>query len=569
MVNAASTDSVMVVPVNSDGIPQSKKSVGMVSLAVEEKGSVASGNIDPTSMIPKFDLPVDGSFKATAIKLWSIKQPHMRALHLEWIAFFVCFLGWFAIPAMITTIKKDLKLSKDQVVNANTLGVAGTVFARVAMGPVCDKFGPRYGQGALLVLCSFPIFLAGLVQDYSGFLAIRFFISLVGAAFVPTQYHMSFMFSKNVVGSANAIAAGWGNMGGGATQLLMPLLLSAFVAGGYSQHLAWRYAMIIPGLMVFVVGIAVVLFTRDLPLGQYRKLERTGMKEKSGMVKPVKIALADYRTYIFMLQYAVCFGVELTVDSTFAEYYAEEFHLDKVTAGAIASAFGLMNLFSRATGGMISDWVAIRGGMQARLWVMWVGLALEGVFLVIFSRMTNLAASIVFMLIFSYFCQASCGTTFGVVPFLNPAGLGAISGFIGAGGNIGAIATLQLFKAQHYNNAYSILGCIVFGVSFFLSLVRFPELGKASLWSKGDFEKGIGHLALEPSSCRSGTAFLDGSEAALPVSGKDVVSVYAGKDVATVHKGDNFAAEDFVTTKEVQLDGPAGLKQPDVQMHIL
>src|SRR3546814_7337099 len=54
-----------------------------------------------------------------------------------------------------------------------------------------------------------------LVHSYTAFLSLRLMIGVIGASFVITQYHTSVMFAPNVVGTANAATAGWGNAGGG------------------------------------------------------------------------------------------------------------------------------------------------------------------------------------------------------------------------------------------------------------------------------------------------------------------------------------------------------------------
>ncbi len=88
------------------------------------------------------------SNKATSIDLFSFDTPQMRAFHLTWIAFFVCFFAWFATAPLMPVIKGDLKLSNDQVYSISIAGVFATVLARFAIGPLCDKYGPRRLYGA-------------------------------------------------------------------------------------------------------------------------------------------------------------------------------------------------------------------------------------------------------------------------------------------------------------------------------------------------------------------------------------------------------------------------------------
>lgn len=54
------------------------------------------------------------------------------------------------------------------------------------------------------------------------------------------------------------------------------------------------------------------------------------------------------------VQYAACFGVELTVNNVAATYFSGQFDLSTTKAGMVASLFGLMNLFARSLGGVWS-----------------------------------------------------------------------------------------------------------------------------------------------------------------------------------------------------------------------
>ena len=95
----------------------------------------------------------------------------------------------------------------------------------------------------------------------------------------------------------------------------------------------------------------------------------------------------------------------------------------------------------------------------------------EGIVLVIFSRMVNFAAAILFMIIFSLFVQSAEGSTFSIVPYVDPPHTGGVCGFVGAGGNIGAVLWGILFIFMpSFADGFMYLGFIVImvGMSGFL-----------------------------------------------------------------------------------------------------
>src|SRR6187401_2531496 len=192
--------------------------------------------------------------KATKINLLDFKTTPMRAFHITWITFFVCFFGWFGIAPLMPIIREDLGLSKSQIGNIIIASVSITIFARLLFGWLCDKIGPRISYSALLLFGSLPVMFIGLSNSYESFLLFRLAIGVIGASFVITQYHTSVMFAPNVVGTANATAAGWGNMGGGVTLIVMPLVAAGFVGLGWvSTANSWRLAMIVPGVLLLVM----------------------------------------------------------------------------------------------------------------------------------------------------------------------------------------------------------------------------------------------------------------------------------------------------------------------------
>lgn len=415
--------------------------------------------------------------KATRIQLFSFRTPAMRAFHMSWLAFFVCFFAWFSLAPLMPVIKSEFHLTKDQIANINIAAVGITILVRLLIGPLCDKYGPRRAYTALLVLGSLPVLGIALSQTYTSFLLLRLLIGAIGASFVITQYHTSVMFAPNVVGTANAASAGWGNAGGGVTQSVMPWVLAAVMSFGVEQAFGWRLAMIVPGFLMLIVAAMYWKFTQDSPQGDYVDLRKQGIEIESGKKggwAVFRAALGNYRVWMLFFTYGACFGVELFVHNVAASYYVDRFALDLRSAGLAAGSFGLLALFARALGGIVSDRIARSRGLGARTQLLFVLMLGEGLGLLWFSHMTSPALAVVAMITFGLFTHMACGATYALVPFIDRKALGGVAGIVGAGGNVGAVAAGVLLKqVATVEECFRWLGFCVLGSAICALLVRF------------------------------------------------------------------------------------------------
>jgi NNP family nitrate/nitrite transporter-like MFS transporter len=409
----------------------------------------------------------------TKLNIFSLKGVQMRTFHTTWLMFFVCFFGWFGLAPLMPTIRAELHLSKGQVGNTIIASVAATIIARLIIGKLCDTWGPRKTAVRLLLIGSLPVFLVGLAHDYTSFLLFRLAIGVIGSSFVITQFHTSMMFAPNIKGTANAVTGGWGNLGGGITNMVMPLIFAAIVGAGFTKAEAWRYAMIVPGVLMLIMAFIYSKYTKDTPNGNYDEIGYT----KASSSKTDWSILADWRVWALTLSYAMCFGMEITFDNVASLHFVDTFHLSQSSAGFWAGVFGFMNIFARALGGIVSDKVGGKFGMRGKGLLLAGVLLLEGAGLVLFASSGNLTAAIISMLSFALFLKMSNGATYGIVPFINSKNVGMVSGIVGAGGNLGGMLFGFLFKSSTitYVQAFTYIGIAVMVVSVIVLITRFQK----------------------------------------------------------------------------------------------
>lgn len=409
----------------------------------------------------------------TKLNIFSGKGVQMRTFHITWLTFFVCFFGWFGLAPLMPTIKQDLQLDKSQIGNIVIASVSGTIIARLLIGRLCDTWGPRKTYTVLLLIGAIPVMCVGLAKDYTTFLLFRLAISVIGASFVITQFHTSMMFAPAIKGTANAVAGGWGNLGGGVTNMVMPLIFAAIVGFGYTNKEAWRYAMIVPGLLMLLMAFFYYRYTKDTPAGNYDEIDR----EVKIKTKTDYTVLKDWRVWALALAYAVCFGMEITFDNVAALHFVQEYKLDQSSAGFWAGVFGFMNLFARALGGIFADKIGRAYGLRGKGLLLAAVLLLEGAGLILFASAGSFGMAIFSMITFALFLKMANGATYAITPFINEKNVGLVSGIVGAGGNAGGMLFGFLFKSKSitYLEAFRYIGMIVIVVALLVLITRFAK----------------------------------------------------------------------------------------------
>lgn len=410
----------------------------------------------------------------------------MRDFHSAWFAFFIAFFVWFAVTPLMPEIKKTLNLTKQEVWNSTIAGVGGTIVIRIVLGPICDRYGPKIPMVLILWVSAIPTACVGFVESANGLTILRTFIGFAGGSFVMCMFWSSITFTKEIVGSANGIAGGWGNLGAGVTQIVMGTILFPLfkmIFEGNAEK-SWRFICFIPAVIAFCTGLWILNYSDDTPKGNYRELKNCGGKKVEPFNTLLGFASMNFNVWALSIQYATCFGVEIAMNNAVSLYFTEEFAQSTESAAALAAIFGWLNLFARGLGGILSDWGHAKMGMRGRIIVNTLLLFAEGVMVLVFAQAKSIGSAIVALIVFSIFVQAAEGSCFGIVPYIDYPRTGTITGIVGAGGNVGAVCYGLAFRQLDYVSAYRIMGLSILGSCFLSLFISIPGQSKLVGFSK-------------------------------------------------------------------------------------
>ncbi|PCH97085.1 MAG: MFS transporter [Gammaproteobacteria bacterium] len=464
------------------------------------------------------------------MNLLNLSDPKIKTLHVTWFAFFLTFVVWFSHAPLLVFIKEAFDLSSAQIKALLILNVALTIPARIVIGILVDKYGPRIIYSGLLVSAFFLCTGFAMADSFEQLALFRFLLGFVGAGFVIGIRLVGEWFPAKQVGIAEGIYGGWGNFGSAAGAMTLPTLALAF--GGDD---GWRYAIGLTGVIAGVYGIFFYFAARNTPKGStYFKPKKSGGLEVTSwkdfyfyifMNIPMYIALAvlawklspsgvqllttqtmyimwvgllvlfivqvkaiwhvnkenlthgvaDIEKYDFKqvaildVSYFVTFGSELAVVSMLPLFFLDTFEgISAVQAGLLASGFAFMNLVARPTGGWFSD----KFGRRKSLMILVGGLTVGYMVLSQVDGTWAIPLAVLATMCCSFFVQAGEGAVFAIVPLVKRRMTGQIAGMAGAYGNVGAVTYLTVLSFVDYSTFFMVIAAsagVIFFATMFLS----------------------------------------------------------------------------------------------------
>lgn len=462
------------------------------------------------------------------IKLMSFTGK-MKILHLSWMAFFITFLVWFNHAPLLSVIADSLGLSSSEIKTLLILNVALTIPARIIIGMLTDKYGPRLTFAVLLAVCSLPCFMFAFAQSFEQAAVARFLLGFIGAGFVIGIRMVSEWFPANELGTAEGIYGGWGNFGSAAAAMSLPLI-ALYIGNTFEVEEAWRYAVALTGCLSLGFSFIWYANVTDTPKGStYFKPKKSGAMEVTSvgdfyllliMKLPMYGALAlltwklspngvslltdtmatvAYVGLVLLFIYEVRKTYQINghlFKEEVPEMHRYEFKQVAVlnvlyfaTFGSELAVVSMLPLFFAETfsldmvyAGMLASlyafmnlmsrpgggWLSDKFGRKKTLLILTAGLALGYFAMAAIDSSWPLVLAVITAMACSFFVQAGEGAVFAAVPLIKRRLTGQIAGMTGAYGNVGAVVYLTVLSMVSYQ-------------TFFLVIAATAVLGFATL----------------------------------------------------------------------------------------
>jgi MFS transporter, NNP family, nitrate/nitrite transporter len=439
-------------------------------------------------------------------------------LHLTWFAFFLTFICWFNFAPFGSVIAKNVAgmgADPDAIkAHLKVLGICNlalTIPARIVIGMLLDRFGPRIAFSSILGFAFIPCMLTALAQDFNQLVIARLLMGLVGSGFVVGIRMVSEWFPPKEIGTAEGIYGGWGNFGAFGAEFALPLIAggTAFLAGGTAN---WRLAIGLTGVMAAIYGLVYYRFAQDTPSGKpYQRVKKVGGMEVTsplsfaalmvtnfGLVAALGVLAWRLMTFkffdttmmvvvwvalagLYAFQFSQAWAVNKPMLQGKKRYLPEErYNFRQVallefcyvtTFGSELAAVSMLPGFFEKTFNLDHALASIlasaypflnlvsrpTGGilsdaLGSRKWTMTLvaagtGIGYLGAYWI--NGSWPIYAAVAMTMFAALFAQAGCGTTYGIVPLIKKNITGQVAGNVGAYGNFGGVVFLLVYSLSN------------------------------------------------------------------------------------------------------------------------
>ncbi|MCC5987887.1 MAG: MFS transporter [Pararhodobacter sp.] len=464
--------------------------------------------------------------------LFRFRNAEIKALHLTWIAFFICFYVWFNMAPLASSMLRSVDwLTRDDIRLFAIANVALTIPARIIVGMALDRYGPRRVFSVLMVIMALPTFVFAFGDTREVLFTSRLVLSSIGASFVVGIHMTALWFRPRDIGFAEGFYAGWGNFGSAAAAITLPTIALVL----YGGEDGWRWAIATSGVVMAAYGVFYwFAITDGATADTHKKPRKASALEVSswgdlallcifivpmvgilsilvyriqlmGYIDPMTATFCYFAIVVVVLYqivqalrvnvpilrrgvpkddrypfksvaalnatYFANFGAELAVVSMLPMFFEETWGLTAAAAGLIAASFAFVNLFARPMGGLVSDRYGNRRFvMLAYMFGIGIGFVLMG----LLNSNWPLIIAIAITIMCSFFVQGAEGATFGIIPSIKRRVTGQISGMAGAYGNVGAVFYLFVFMFVTPQQFFFIIAAGAF-LSWLICLIWLKE----------------------------------------------------------------------------------------------
>lgn len=343
------------------------------------------------------------------------------------IHFDVSCMVWTILGALGIYISQGLHLSQSQMGLVVGTPLVAAAVARVAMGMLADRFGPRRVGAISLVVSILPLIWGWLGADsLDTLLGVGLLLGIAGGSFAVSIPLASRWFPAESQGVAMGIA-GAGNAGTVVCTLVAPRL---------AQHLGWHAALGISAAPLALGWVAFTLLAKEPPA----PAQAPGAREMLSVLR-------ERDTWKLCGFYLVTFGCFVGFTSFLPILLHGQYGLSKLQAATVtASGVGLGSLL-RPVGGWIADRI---GGTR----VLAAVFALAGAGMIVIAKTPPLDIAVIVFPLTMGLLGIGNGATFQIVGLRFSDRIGIVTGIVGAAGGLGGFLLPTLLGALHNADGY-------------------------------------------------------------------------------------------------------------------